>query len=147
MPGTGYSKPVIKFDFTEELGSGPGDPIWVVIRNPRLIPAKEITSNSTSGAYDDDGKIIDRDKAEEATDGLIARLVIAARAYDATVVPEYDDDGNEVPGTGEPVLLPRSHWTAQTAAKLPLRIRARIAEEFTAAQNPPKAPKEGPEAT
>jgi len=140
LPGTGYSRKVIKLTFDDLTDDPQADPVWVIIRNPRLMPAKEITSASdTSGAYDENGKIIDRAKAEEATDKLIARLVVAARVYDATAVGTYDPLTGEPAGDDAQPLLPPTPWEPEIAAKLPLGIRVRIAEEFTAAQNPPKA--------
>ena len=144
MPGTGYANRVIKLDFPALSSDPASDPIWVIIRNPRLMPAKEITSVSdTSGAYDENGKIADRAKAEEATDKLIARLVVAARVYDATFTPEYNSLTGEPLGDDSQPLLPPTPWDPAIAAKLPLEIRVRIAEEFTQAQNPSKAQEEG----
>ena len=138
---TGYAKRVIKLDFPDLSEDPQTDPIWVIIRNPRLMPAKEITSASDSGAYDDDGKIIDRGKAELATDALIAKLVIAARVYDATATADYDPLTGEPLGDTEQPLLPNTPWAPEVAARLPLEIRVRIAQEFTSAQNPTKAAK------
>lgn len=135
-----YANRVIRIPFDDLTDDKQNDPVWVIIRNPRLMPAKEITSVSdNSGAYDENGKIIDRAKAEEATDKLIAKLVVAARVYDATAMPEYDPLTGELVGNGEQPLLPPTPWGPETAAKLPLQIRVRIAEEFTSAQNPQKA--------
>ena len=137
---TGYANRVIKLDFPELSTDWDTDPVWLIIKNPRLMPAKEITAvTDTAGAYDDDGKIADRGLAEAATDRLIARLVIAARVYDATAVPDYDPLTGDVVSGAEQPLLPPTPWEPDTASRLPLVIRIRVAEEFTSAQNPPRA--------
>jgi hypothetical protein len=136
---TGYANRVIKIDFPELSEDPENDRIFVIIRNPRLMPAKEITSVSdTPGAYDDKGKILDRALAEQATDKLIAKLVIAHRVYDASYQGAYDALTGEPLDSGEQPLLPPAPWGPETAAKLPAVIRLRIAEEFAQAQNPPQ---------
>jgi hypothetical protein len=137
----GYANKVIKLDFRDLSADWDTDPIWVIIRNPRLLPAKEITSATDSaGAYDDQGKILDRAKAEDATDRLIAKLIIAHRVYDATAEVSYDPLTGEPVGGEEQPLLPPTPWGPEIAAKLPVGIRVRIAEEFTKAQSPGAAP-------
>jgi hypothetical protein len=135
---SGYANKVIKLDFAELSEDPAADPIWVIIRNPRLMPQKELTSGADSGAYDDNGKIIDRAKAEIATDRLIAKLAVAARVYDATAEASYDPLTGEPLGDGGQDLLPPTPWPPEVAAKLPAAIRLRIAEEFAEALNPPK---------
>jgi hypothetical protein len=138
--GSGYANRVIKIDFPELSSDWDADPVWLIIKNPRLLPAREITAiTDMAGAYDADGKIADRALAEAATDKMIARLVIAARVYDATAVPEYDPLTGEVVSGAEQPLLPPAPWEPETAARLPLVIRMRVGEEFTTAQNPPRA--------
>lgn len=140
MSGTGYANRVIKLDFPELSEDPQNDPIWVIIRNPRLMPAKEITSASDgSGAYDETGKIVDRAAAEVATDKLIAKLVIAHRVYDPTVMPEYNPLTGEPLGPTEQPLLPPAPWGPEIAAKLPVEIRVRIAKEFSSGQSPQQA--------
>ena len=138
MPG-GYANKVIRLDF-RELSEDPGeDPIWVIIRNPKLMPQKEITSGADSGAYDDNGKVVDRAKAEVATDRLIAKLTVAARVYDATWQPAYDPLTGEPVGDQEQPLLPPAPWEPEVAAKLPAAIRLKIAEEFAEALSPKRS--------
>jgi hypothetical protein len=132
---SGYANRVIKIDFPSLSSDWDTDPVWVIIRNPRLLPAREITAiTDMAGAYDENGKILDRALAEAATDKMIARLVIAARVYDATAVPQYDPLTGEVVSGAEQPLMPPAPWEPETAARLPLVIRMRVGEEFTTAQ-------------
>jgi hypothetical protein len=134
----GYAKQVIKLDFPDLSEDPVNDPVWVIIRNPRLMAQKELTSGTDAGAYDDQGKVIDREKAAEATDKLIARLTVAGRAYDATWEPSYDPLTGDPVGDQEQPLLPPTPWGPETAGRLPAAIRLRIAEEFAEALNPRK---------
>lgn len=136
----GYANPVLKLDFAELSQDPATDPIWVIMRNPRLMPPEELSSvyNGDSG-YDDEGKTTDRDKALETTAKLLAKLVVAARVYDPAGAASgltFDPLTGEITGGTQQPLLPATPWGPEIAAKLPTEIRTRIMEEFAEAQSP-----------
>jgi hypothetical protein len=137
---SGYGQPVIRIDFSE-LSSGPEDPVWVIIRNPQLMTTDELTGG-VDGAYDENGQVLDRGKATQAARIVMARIIVAARVYDATVIPSFD------PLTGEQVsdnaqLLPATPWTPEIVAKLPAAIIRKLAEAQTEALVPKQDPGNG----
>lgn len=144
----GYANPVIKLDFSDSLSQNPAtDPIWVIIRNPRLMPPDELNSvyNGDSG-YDDDGKVTSRDAALATTAKLIVKLVVAARVYDpagAADALSFDPLTGEITGGSTQPLLPPTPWGPEIAAKLPTEIRTRIMEEFAEAQSPKQGSEPG----
>jgi hypothetical protein len=133
----GYKK-VIKITFDDLTEDPASDPVWVLMRNPRIMPQKEIESFREPGAYDDDGKVLDKDKAEASANNTIARLVIAARVYDPAVEDTYDPQTGEPVGDTAQALLPLPPWTPEVAAALPTTIRIKIMQEFAEALRPPK---------
>lgn len=137
---SGYANRVVKLDFPDLSEDWATDPIWVVIRNPKTMDPKELASAYEGNTgFGDDGKVADREAAEHTTDKVIAKLVIAARAYDATVEPTIDPLTGEVTGNADQPLLPHAPWAPETAARLPQKIRTKISEKFTEAVNPQKA--------
>lgn len=140
-----YKDRVIKLDF-DDLSEGPEDPIWVIIRNPRLLPPAEISSfTSGDSGYEpaepaEDGtpqaRVTDPDKATQTLRNMVARLVVAARVYDATDLGTFDPETGEP--TGEQPRMPPPPWSPEQAAKLPLPVMERISKEFAEAVNPPK---------
>ena len=137
---SGYGKPVIRFAF-DDLSSDPAaDPVWVIIRNPKLLPNAEMLSAYGGGntGFTEDGKIADQDAAAASSSRMIAKLVIAARAYDATWQPPFDPHTGVIDETAEAPLLPHPPWTPDVAARLPNAITTRIMQEFGEAANPPK---------
>lgn len=144
----GYGSTTIKLDFPELSENPADDPIWVIIRNPKLLPEDELTSFAEGNPdieTDEDGEptgeIDPETMAKMASTGnrLMAHLVVASRVYDATVFREYDDNGDEIiePAT-DPVRLP-SKLTAEDCKKLPGAIKLRMAEELRKA-NPQRTP-------
>ena len=142
-----YKDRVIRLDFSEELSDDPQqDPIWVIIRNPRLLPPAELSSfSSGDSGYEEaepaeDGtpqaKVTDPAKATETLRKMVARLVVAARVYDATDPGTFDPETGEP--TGEQPRMPHPPWNAEQAAKLPLPVLERISKEFAEAVNPQK---------
>jgi hypothetical protein len=131
----GYANPTVKLEFPEI--STEGDPIWVVIRNPRIMPQAEIASygDGADAVVDSDGKVTDRAAARQAANRFIARLVIAANVYDATFTPQFDDNGDVV-GDATAPKLPRTNWSAEDAARIPARIFAAIDKEVGEAVSP-----------
>lgn len=112
MPG--YSNRTIRFDFPEL--SEDGDPIHVVIKNPKHMPAGELIPEGV-------------DENTSATESLqhiypvVARLVKAWHVYDGT----SDDD--DLPPLGLPA-------TAELVAKLPFPILNKISEALKEVVSP-----------
>lgn len=129
--GTGYLNRVIKLDFSDEWSTDPErDPIWLVIRNPKLVPPGELTGNV---AMNPDGTPVDMQQATDNMYEVVAKLVVAWRVYDATQVPEID------PVTGEDITVPELLPMPATAAlcrKLPSAFITRVANEIKAAVDP-----------
>ena len=132
MP-SGYANRVLRFDFPELSQDPETDPVWVITRNPMTADPKELTS-AFAGV-----DLADRQAVQAANASLIAKLVIAARAYDATVEPSYDPLTGEVTGNADQPLLPPPPWTPESAAKLPTAIQAKIIAAYTEAVNPSMA--------
>lgn len=151
MSGTAYSRPIIKLDFTAELGSGPEDPIWVVIHNPKLLPPGMLRPSKQAQAAAEALK--DGDASEEAQDagmaasqGMAARLVVAWRVYARPPLPEIDPLTGEFPEVKPELLPPPSGGngvSGEQFASLPSVIQLRILQEITEAVNPQQDP-EGP---
>lgn len=110
------------------------DPIWVSLRNPRLIPPGELRPDDLP-VDPATGRPLDESKATDAMYGIFAKLIIGWRVYDASVI-ELD------PATGEVLDQPPLPHPANAAsvAKLPIAIINRITEEFTAAVAPKSDP-------
>lgn len=134
MPG--YKNRVIKIDFPDL--SEPGDPVYVIIRNPQLMPPAELRSYAAKFSPDlgniasDDpaalaaaaAKVSDGDL--DAAYGMFARMVLAWRVYDASAVPEINEAGDV---TGDQPLLPLPA-TPELVSRLPLEIIERLGEEL-----------------
>lgn len=135
---SGYANRVLRKDFPE-LSSGSDDPIWVVIRNPRLLPDGELAS-AWDGVNIEDGKVTDREQVRHAAAKAAVKLIVAARAYDATHVPQFDQQGEVIPGTGDAPLLPPTPWQPETALKLPRAITDWLGEQITESVNPTQTP-------
>lgn len=135
---SGYANRVIKIDFPDLSEDWETDPVWVIIRNPKLMPGDEIQSvYSGNTGMDDTGKITDRKAASATGSKLIAKLVVAARVYDAAAPAAFDPLTGELVSGDQP-LMPLPPWTPEIAAKLPQEITIKISETFGAAINPPK---------
>lgn len=126
----GYANRVIHLTF-DELSENPAqDPIWVSLRNPRLVPPDELRPKNV--ATDPvTGAPLDTNAAEEAMYAVFTKLIIGWRVYDASCMA-IDES------TGEPLDQPRLPMppTTEAVAKLPSVILARLVEEFTQAANP-----------
>jgi hypothetical protein len=138
---SGYANRVIKltFDLSEDPAS---DPIWVVIRNPKLLPPQMFrNSGAAELEVDDAGKPKDANAAADTGAAMAGKLVIAWRVYDATTSPEYDPNtGDEVPGTGQELLPAPSGGNGvapELYAKLPSEIQIKIMQTIAEAINPP----------
>lgn len=126
----GYANRVLKLDFPELSEDTDTDPIWVTIRNPRLVPPHELTPEQVTPIVD--GQPEDQAAANASMHNMVAKLVVGWRAYDATQPIVLDAAGND---TTVPELLPPD-FSAVNVAKLPMEIINRIAREMQEASNP-----------
>jgi hypothetical protein len=129
----GYKSPVITLTFPELSEDPEGDPIRVIIRNPRLMAPGEFLSGETAPKTGPDGQPEpDEDQADRGY-ARMAKIVIGWRVYDATAPIKVDAEGNV---TSPPAPLLPLPATAATVAKLPMAILSRLGDELKAATNP-----------
>jgi hypothetical protein len=112
----GYANRLIRLDFPEF--SEENDPIFVTIRNPKLVPPDTLIVSNLVDRPDD--KPVTTEEAIAGNAEVISRLVSIWNVYDAA-----DDSDN-------PQRLPLPA-TPDLARKLPREITSRILEEVTAA--------------
>jgi hypothetical protein len=145
---SGYKNPVIRIPFPADLASD----CWVVIRNPRLVPAAELQAlYAGSGEFAaavqaaaEAGTEVDDDvlAGQGATQmyRLTARLIIGWRVWDPRVPVKLDDDGNLIEDEETvPRLLPKAPVTPELAGLLPQEVLFAITDEVGKA-NPQKQP-------
>lgn len=133
----GYANAAVRLPFPELSEDPEGDLIWVVFRNPAVIPPAELASASQGDSgVDAAGNITDKDAAAATTHRMVAKLVIACNAYDARHQAEYDDNGDPKPGTDKAPKLPRTNLTEHDAAGLPGAIINAIMSKVGEANNP-----------
>lgn len=118
----GYREPLITLRFPEL--SEPDDPIYVVIRNPRLMPLEVLIPGV---ATDEDGNALDARELRRDGYRRMAELIVNWHVYDPFSV-------EDVPG---PMAVPA---TAEAVEKLPARIQMRIGEEMAKATDPTETP-------
>ena len=114
----GYANRTIRLEFPDL--SEDDDLIYVVIRNPKTLPADQITPADVPAGPDG---TVDRDAAAEAMYEVLAGLVKDWHVYDATA------DGDVV------LDLPA---TAGHFHKLPVEIVGRVLDEVHGAVAPPQ---------
>ena len=155
---SGYAQSVIKIDFPGLSKDPERDPIWVVIKNPKLLPPKmlrpgreaQAAAEAIRAAEGSDGQpagAVSPEDAETAQNGtymMAGRLVIAWRVYDPASSPEIDPlTGEEVDGTGQS-LLPSPQGGGGASAEqfggLPLEIQLAVMRKITEAVNPQSGP-------
>jgi hypothetical protein len=125
----GYASRLIRLDFPELSEDPENDPIFVTIRNPKLMPLQELQDNG-GNELDADGNPV-QEKATAGMLRIISRLIAVWRVYDATHLQIN-------PTTGEVMdqpLLPLPA-TPELVGKLPSAIINRIGDELTGAVNP-----------
>ncbi|MFE9844672.1 hypothetical protein [Streptomyces goshikiensis] len=132
----GYSNPYVLLTFPEL-----GDDVSVLMRNPQLLPPKEVTPKDVP--LDDRGQPLDPQQAQEAMYEVFARVIVAWKVYDASQAPllELGDDVDPVAlfeslgdaQTPQPRLGP---ITIENIARMPLKIINRVAEEITSVADP-----------
>lgn len=126
MPG--YSNPVITLRFDQLVDDPTNDPIWVAIKNPKVMPPEALRPKDVE--LDADGKPVNEADAMSAMYSIIAGLVIGWRAYDAT------DITIDAAGNVQPMSLLPTPATADLVRRLPMEIINQIAEVIRQAANP-----------
>ncbi|WP_372672581.1 hypothetical protein [Amycolatopsis kentuckyensis] len=122
----GYANRVITAHFPDLADEG--EDLFVVFRNPKTQTMSKLEADAV--ALGPDGTP-DPAAATAAVHGLMARLIIGGRLYDARV------DGIDET-TLEPLDQPLLEFplTAETAAGLPLEVISTITDHIKSAQNP-----------
>lgn len=130
----GYSKRIIRIPFPGLTDDDVNDPIWVAIRNPRLVPPHELTPEQTTSVLPD-GTPADPEAATNSMHVMFSKLVVGWRAYDSTQPVQLDAAGNDVTPQ---VLLPCNpgDFTPENVAKLPMEIINEIGNEVKEASTP-----------
>lgn len=125
----GYANRLISLTFDDLTDDPQNDPIWVSIRNPKLMPPGELQARQVP--LGEDGKPVDNDAAMTSMYEVVAKMIVAWRVYDATVLEVN-------PETGEPLDQPLLGLpaTPERVAKLPMEIINRISEQMSAAVTP-----------
>lgn len=124
----GYSNPVITLRF-DQLSDNPAtDPIWVALKNPKIMPPSALRPREIP--VDADGKPINEEDAMTAMYEIVAGLVIGWRAYDASNI-EVDAAGNV-----QPMSLLSLPATPDLVKRLPMEIINQIADQIKQAANP-----------
>lgn len=126
----GYSNRIIRIPFPDLTADPENDPIWVALRNPRLVPPEELTPDQDTGITS--GVPDDAKAANRAGRKVMAKLIVGWRAYDASIPPEINAVGEDVTPQ---VLLPHD-FSPENIARLPLEIIQAIGKEMTDAINP-----------
>lgn len=129
----GYSTPVITLRFDHLVDDPAGDPIWVALRNPKIMPPDALRPREL--AVDAEGKPINEGDALAAMYEIIAGLVMGWRAYDSTAL-DIDAAGNVMPMALLPEVSKSQPATPDMVKKLPMEIINTIAEQIKQAANP-----------
>ena len=108
----------------------PSEPIWVSIRNPRLVAPGEMAPDDVP-VDPATGQPVSPRAANEAMFQIFAKLIIGMRAYDATDF-SIDADGHPLPQR----LLEAPFNTVDVVRKLPNMIINKIAEQMSVSANP-----------
>jgi hypothetical protein len=126
----GYANTVVHMDFSDLSEDPVGDPIWISVRNFKMMSPGELAPRDIP--LDADGKPIDPEQAQQAMYEVLAKTIIGWRVYDANSL-EVD------PETGTPLPMRRleSPPTPARVACLPVEIINRLSDEMAKAVNPP----------
>lgn len=129
----GYANATIRVTF-DELSEDPViDPIWAVMRNPRMMPPGELKFEDVP--VGDDGKPLDADLAETAMYERLSKAIVALRAYDASAVG-VDPLTGEI--ADQPLLTPPI--TPDLLRKLPMAMIEKLSTVFVEALSPKSDP-------
>lgn len=129
-----YANAVIHVKFPELSEDSESDPIWVVMRNPRMMPPHELKSDEDIPT-DSEGKALDPDLAEKNMYDRLAKVVVGLRAYDASSVTV-----DELTGEMQPQELLKPPISVETIRKLPMEIIHKLSEVYVEALNPKSDP-------
>lgn len=131
MPG--YANPVITLRFDHLVDDPATDPIWVALRNPKIMTPDALRPRDVP--VDADGKPVNQADALTAMYEIIAGLLMAWRAYDASDIT-IDAAGNVQPMALLPDLSKTAPATPDMVKRLPMEIINAIAEQIKQASNP-----------
>lgn len=129
----GYADPVTTLRFDHLVADPVNDPIWVALRNPKLMPPDALRPRDIP--LDAEGRPINQAAALDAMYEIIAGLVMAWRAYDAADIT-IDAAGNALPMTLLPDVSRSVPATPELVKRLPMEIINTIAEKIKEAANP-----------
>lgn len=110
----GYVNTKVRLDFPDL--SEDDDPIFVTIRNPRVVPSMQLLADDLPDETDSAARL-------DASFKIMAGLIVDWHVYDGTT-----DDGDPLP-------LPA---TVETLRLLPMEITGRIADEVAQVTRPPR---------
>lgn len=135
----GYATRTLKIDFPELSEDPEIDPIWISIRNPKLMAPGELTPDEVKQDPVDENdpaavaaaEAAAKESTVDAMYKIFSRLILAWRVYDAT---DFRVDET----TGEPLEQNRLGLpaTVEQIRKLPQAIIGRLSDEVFAAINP-----------
>ena len=118
-----------------------GDRVSVLLRNPRLLPPEEITPKDV--AVDANGQPLDPQAATQATFEVMARLIVAWHAYDASIASsaisidlDADNLDEQLAAVEAADQVRLGEITAESVAKLPTAMIKRITEELERVADP-----------
>jgi hypothetical protein len=126
----GYSNRIIRIPFPDLTDDPETDPVWVAIRNPRLVPPSELQPDQVTGITD--GVPNDVEAANKGMYRIMSRLIVGWRAYDASQPVQLNAVGEDI--TPQTLLPP--DYSADNIARLPMEIVTAIGREMTEAVNP-----------
>lgn len=129
----GYSQPVIRRPFPDLTDDLAGDPIWVTIKNPKIMPPDSLRPREIP--TDSEGRPVNETDALMAMYEILAGLVIGWRVYDATQI-SLDEMGNAAPMVLLPAVSKDAPATAAMVRCLPMTIINDLADQVKQAANP-----------
>jgi hypothetical protein len=113
-----------------ELTEPDDEELYVLIRNPRLVPMDWMASRVPRNP---DGTPVSDEAATLDVQQRMARLILGMRMYDAD---ETDAEGNQ------PLIQPP--YTADTARRLPIEVSKRLMEEMSKISDSPTTTPDSP---
>lgn len=128
MPG--YSNRVVHIPFPELSDDPVGDPIWLSVRNPRLMSPQELQPREVP--LNEQGEPTDQGEARTAMFELYAKMIVGWRAYDPRTIRVDPNTGQEL----DMELLP-SPPTPELVGRLPMVILNKLSDVIKDAINPP----------
>lgn len=126
----GYAQSIVRMDFSHLSEDPVGDPIWIAVKNFKLLTQKELQPRDVP-MKEDGVTPVDPMEANKAMHELFAKAIVGWRVYDPTTL-KVD------PQTGEAMDMEHLPYppTPELVARLPLAIINKMAEELAAAVDP-----------